>query len=127
MGSQAQIVAEIAEAVDKTVKLVPGILQGIADISKGTQGWGNYLLGKENIVIINNTGSKITVIIDKDILTDGGGGDLEAGEMDMFGRSGPTRVALQGKTAGELEPGKQYSLESDGKNIFVVHYVSKIL
>ena len=115
-------VMAVMVAVPAGLKAAKEIRDEMVELNKGTAGFGNRLLGKKNILIRNSTGGSLTITVDKDIPTDSGGTTLKPGEMDMYGRSGPTRVSINGKSAGNLVPGKNYSLESDGKKLTVVGY-----
>merc|ERR1711879_235746 len=91
------------------------VLEALHDFEKGQGGFlATNLLGKKSFSIYNNTKYTVKLQVDKDIFTDGGGGELRSGEIDGFARSGPTNVLVDGKNAGNLVPGNKYVIEPDG-------------
>lgn len=100
-----------AEAMG-TIAATKKMLETIQELEQGQAGFLNTnLLGKEAITIINNSGKKVNIIIDKDIFTDSGGCELADGKADGFGRSGPTNVVADGTNLGNLCPGHKYSIQ----------------
>ena len=94
---------------------VKAVLEKAQEFEKGQGGFlGTWVLGKKAIIIVNNTDKAVKLQVDKDIITDGGGGELASGECDGFARSGPTGVLVDGTSAGKLVPGKKYVITSEG-------------